>query len=57
MIYLLYVSQVSAAVKNTEIMMSRYNIYVHAINYPTAKGEELLRIAYITTLIRCCTTL
>uniref|UniRef100_A0A3B4VLD9 5-aminolevulinate synthase n=1 Tax=Seriola dumerili TaxID=41447 RepID=A0A3B4VLD9_SERDU len=35
--------------KNTEIcdiMMSRYNIYVQAINYPTvAKGEELLRIA------------
>lgn len=27
-------------------MMSRYNIYVQAINYPTvAKGEELLRIA------------
>ena len=37
------------AEKNTEIcdiMMSRYNIYVQAINYPTvAKGEELLRIA------------
>ncbi|XP_072305054.1 5-aminolevulinate synthase, non-specific, mitochondrial-like [Eucyclogobius newberryi] len=37
------------AKKNTEIcdiMMSRYNIYVQAINYPTvAKGEELLRIA------------
>ncbi|TDH10352.1 hypothetical protein EPR50_G00074350 [Perca flavescens] len=35
--------------KNTEIcdiMMSRYNIYVQAINYPTvAKGGELLRIA------------
>nr|XP_040048452.1 5-aminolevulinate synthase, nonspecific, mitochondrial-like [Gasterosteus aculeatus aculeatus] len=35
--------------KNNEIcdiMMSRYNIYVQAINYPTvAKGEELLRIA------------
>lgn len=27
-------------------MMSRYNIYVQAINYPTvARGEELLRIA------------
>lgn len=27
-------------------MMSRYNIYVQAINYPTVpKGEELLRIA------------
>lgn len=27
-------------------MMSRYNIYVQAINYPTvAKGAELLRIA------------
>ncbi|KAM4736719.1 LOW QUALITY PROTEIN: 5-aminolevulinate synthase, non-specific, mitochondrial-like [Anableps anableps] len=41
--------QVSDAVKNTkicDIMMSRYNIYVQAINYPTvAKGEELLRIA------------
>lgn len=37
------------AEKNTQIcdiMMSRYNIYVQAINYPTvAKGEELLRIA------------
>lgn len=37
------------AEKNTEIcdiLMSRYNIYVQAINYPTvAKGEELLRIA------------
>lgn len=41
--------QVSDAEKNTEvsdIMMSRYNIYVQAINYPTvARGEELLRIA------------
>uniref|UniRef100_UPI0037E76753 5-aminolevulinate synthase, non-specific, mitochondrial-like n=1 Tax=Semicossyphus pulcher TaxID=241346 RepID=UPI0037E76753 len=41
--------QVLDAEKNTEIcdiMMSRYNIYVQAINYPTvAKGEELLRIA------------
>ncbi len=41
--------QVADAGKNTEIcdiMMSRYNIYVQAINYPTvAKGEELLRIA------------
>ncbi|XP_034552724.1 LOW QUALITY PROTEIN: 5-aminolevulinate synthase, nonspecific, mitochondrial-like [Notolabrus celidotus] len=41
--------QVSDAEKNSEIcdiMMSRYNIYVQAINYPTvAKGEELLRIA------------
>ena len=39
----------SDAEKNTEvcdIMMSRYNIYVQAINYPTvARGEELLRIA------------
>lgn len=37
------------AEKNTQIcdiMMSRYKIYVQAINYPTvAKGEELLRIA------------
>lgn len=43
------VSQVADAEKNTQIcdiMMSRYNIYVQAINYPTvAKGEELLRIA------------
>ncbi|XP_057686560.1 5-aminolevulinate synthase, non-specific, mitochondrial-like isoform X2 [Corythoichthys intestinalis] len=41
--------QVADAEKNTEIcdiMMSRYNIYVQAINWPTvAKGEELLRIA------------
>lgn len=41
--------QVADAEKNSEIcdiMMSRYNIYVQAINYPTvAKGEELLRIA------------
>lgn len=41
--------QVSDAEKNTEvsdIMMSRYNVYVQAINYPTvARGEELLRIA------------
>ena len=37
------------AEKNTamcDTMMSRYNIYVQAINYPTvARGEELLRIA------------
>lgn len=43
------VLQVADAEKNTEIcdiMMSHYNIYVQAINYPTvAKGEELLRIA------------
>lgn len=41
--------RVSDAEKNTEIcdvMMSKYNIYVQAINYPTvARGEELLRIA------------
>ncbi|XP_061893589.1 5-aminolevulinate synthase, non-specific, mitochondrial-like [Entelurus aequoreus] len=41
--------RVSNAEKNTEVcdlMMSRHNIYVQAINYPTvAKGEELLRIA------------
>ncbi|KAM7006776.1 5-aminolevulinate synthase, non-specific, mitochondrial [Tautogolabrus adspersus] len=41
--------RVSDAEKNTEvcdIMMSRHNIYVQAINYPTvARGEELLRIA------------
>lgn len=41
--------QVGDAEMNTEIcdiMMSRYNIYVQAINYPTvAKGHELLRIA------------
>lgn len=41
--------QVADAEKNTEIcdiLMSRYNIYVQAINHPTvAKGEELLRIA------------
>lgn len=45
----LCVLQVADAEKNTEvcdIMMSRYNIYVQAINYPTvARGEELLRIA------------
>uniref|UniRef100_A0A8C5DQN2 5-aminolevulinate synthase n=1 Tax=Gouania willdenowi TaxID=441366 RepID=A0A8C5DQN2_GOUWI len=41
--------RVSNAVKNSEVcdlMMSRHNIYVQAINYPTvARGEELLRIA------------
>ncbi|XP_066553968.1 5-aminolevulinate synthase, non-specific, mitochondrial isoform X2 [Amia ocellicauda] len=41
--------RVSDAAKNTEvcdIMMSRYSIYVQAINYPTvARGDELLRIA------------
>ncbi|XP_041859800.1 5-aminolevulinate synthase, nonspecific, mitochondrial-like isoform X2 [Melanotaenia boesemani] len=41
--------RVADAMKNTDIcdiMMSRYNIYVQAINYPTvAKGEELLRVA------------
>ncbi|XP_077430243.1 5-aminolevulinate synthase, non-specific, mitochondrial [Vanacampus margaritifer] len=41
--------RVSDAEKNTEmcdLMMSRHNIYVQAINYPTvAKGDELLRIA------------
>lgn len=41
--------QVANAKKNTEIcdiMLSRYNIYIQAINYPTvARGEELLRIA------------
>lgn len=44
-----YLLKVSNAEKNTEvcdIMMSRHNIYVQAINYPTvARGEELLRIA------------
>lgn len=43
------VFQVSNAEQNTkvcDIMMSRHNIYVQAINYPTvARGEELLRIA------------
>ncbi|KAM9326305.1 5-aminolevulinate synthase, non-specific, mitochondrial [Gastrophryne carolinensis] len=41
--------RVSDAAKNTEIcdrLMSRHNIYVQAINYPTVpRGEELLRIA------------
>ncbi|XP_068451269.1 5-aminolevulinate synthase, non-specific, mitochondrial [Clinocottus analis] len=41
--------RVANAEKNTEVcdlMMSRHNIYVQAINYPTvARGEELLRIA------------
>ncbi|KAM6979753.1 5-aminolevulinate synthase, non-specific, mitochondrial-like [Aplochiton taeniatus] len=41
--------RVSDAEKNSavcDIMMSRYNIYVQAINYPTvARGDELLRIA------------
>lgn len=43
------VSQVADAERNTnicDIMMSRHDIYVQAINYPTvARGEELLRIA------------
>lgn len=46
---ILCVLQVADAAKNTEvcdIMLSRYNIYIQAINYPTvARGEELLRIA------------
>ncbi|XP_069579444.1 5-aminolevulinate synthase, non-specific, mitochondrial-like [Brachyistius frenatus] len=41
--------RVPDAEKNTEIcdiMMSHYNMYIQAINYPTvAKGEELVRIA------------
>lgn len=41
--------RVSDAAKNTlvcDIMMSKHNIYVQAINYPTvARGDELLRIA------------
>lgn len=41
--------QVADAKRNTEvsdIMLSRYNVYIQAINYPTvARGEELLRIA------------
>uniref|UniRef100_A0A8C9WGN9 5-aminolevulinate synthase n=1 Tax=Scleropages formosus TaxID=113540 RepID=A0A8C9WGN9_SCLFO len=41
--------RVADAAKNTavcDIMMSRYNIYVQAINYPTvARGEERLRVA------------
>lgn len=41
--------RVSNAEKNTQvcdILMSQYNIYVQAINYPTvARGDELLRIA------------
>ncbi|KAM4720769.1 5-aminolevulinate synthase, non-specific, mitochondrial [Rhinophrynus dorsalis] len=41
--------RVSDAAKNTEIcdkLMSDFNIYVQAINYPTVpRGEELLRIA------------
>lgn len=42
-------TQVADAAKNTEVcdeLMSRHNIYVQAINYPTVpRGEELLRIA------------
>lgn len=41
--------RVANAAKNTQIcdeLLSKYNIYVQAINYPTvARGEELLRIA------------
>ncbi|KAJ8259867.1 hypothetical protein GJAV_G00174370 [Gymnothorax javanicus] len=41
--------RVSDAAKNTQVcdlMMSKHNVYVQAINYPTvARGEELLRIA------------
>ncbi|KAG2470307.1 5-aminolevulinate synthase, nonspecific, mitochondrial [Polypterus senegalus] len=41
--------RVADAAKNTKIcdlLMSKYNIYVQAINYPTVpRGEELLRIA------------
>lgn len=43
------ITQVADAAKNTEVcdeLMSRHNIYVQAINYPTVpRGEELLRIA------------
>lgn len=46
---LVVVKQVADAAKNTEIcdeLMTRHNIYVQAINYPTVpRGEELLRIA------------
>uniref|UniRef100_A0A8C4TCF0 5-aminolevulinate synthase n=1 Tax=Erpetoichthys calabaricus TaxID=27687 RepID=A0A8C4TCF0_ERPCA len=41
--------RVADAAKNTKVcdlLMSKYNIYVQAINYPTVpRGEELLRIA------------
>ncbi|EHB01790.1 5-aminolevulinate synthase, nonspecific, mitochondrial [Heterocephalus glaber] len=41
--------RVADAAKNTQVcdeLMSRHNIYVQAINYPTVpRGEELLRIA------------
>lgn len=41
--------RVADAAKNTQVcdeLMSRYNIYVQAINYPTVpRGEEMLRIA------------
>ncbi|EPY84633.1 5-aminolevulinate synthase, nonspecific, mitochondrial isoform 1 [Camelus ferus] len=41
--------RIADAAKNTEVcdeLMSRHNIYVQAINYPTVpRGEELLRIA------------
>ncbi|XP_043297835.1 5-aminolevulinate synthase, nonspecific, mitochondrial isoform X1 [Cervus canadensis] len=41
--------RVADAAKNTEVcdeLMTRHNIYVQAINYPTVpRGEELLRIA------------
>ncbi|KAJ8258424.1 hypothetical protein COCON_G00174360 [Conger conger] len=41
--------RVSDAAKNTQVcdlMMSKHNVYVQAINYPTvARGDELLRIA------------
>lgn len=49
MTHQVFISQVGDPAKCTKVsndLMSKYNIYIQAINYPTvARGEERLRIA------------